>query len=241
MKLIRALHTAYGFIIFAILFFLFFPLFLIPITFKSQYKLIGVFNRWWAFALFTLIGMPWNVEVRGKLDKSKQYIFCPNHFSYLDIAAMGLNPVNAIFVGKIAMEKIPMFGFMYRNLHITVDRSKLSSKYGSYTRSLDALNEGKSLMIFPEGGIISTNPPHMSRFKDGAFRLAIEKQIPIVPVTLPYNWIILPDEQMLLRWKKLSLIFHEPIDPSAYTAKDVDTLKTRVFNVIDQELKKLNP
>jgi 1-acyl-sn-glycerol-3-phosphate acyltransferase len=240
MKLIRALYTGYGFIMFTILFLLFFPLFLIPIMFKSQFKLVGVFNRWWAFALFTLIGLPWSVDIRGKLDKNKQYIFCPNHCSYLDIAAMGLNPINAIFVGKNAMEKIPMFGFMYRNLHITVDRSKLTSKYGSYTRSLDALTEGKSLMIFPEGGIISTDPPDMSRFKDGAFRLAIEKQIAIVPVTLPYNWIILPEAPMLLRWKKLPLIFHEPIDVSAYTVKDVDALKSMVFNVIDQELKKFN-
>jgi 1-acyl-sn-glycerol-3-phosphate acyltransferase len=64
---------------------------------------------------------------------------------------MGLNPINAIFVGKNAMEKIPMFGFMYRNLHITVDRTKLASKYGSFTRSLDALQEGKSLGNFSGG------------------------------------------------------------------------------------------
>lgn len=240
MKLIRTLHTAYGFIVFVILFLLFFWLFLIPIAFEKQHKLVGVFNRWWAIALFTLIGMPWSCEIRGKLDKNKQYIFCPNHFSYLDIAAMGLNPVNAIFVGKNAMEKIPLFGFMYRNLHITVDRSKLSSKYGSYTRSLEALNQGKSLMIFPEGGIVSTHPPHMSRFKDGAFRLAIEKQIAIVPVTLPFNWIILPEVPMLLHWKKLKLVFHEPIDTSAYSAKNVDALKTRVYSVIDEELKRSN-
>lgn len=240
MKLIRALHTAYGFVIFTILFLIFFLLFLIPITFKSQFKLVGVFNRWWAFGLFTLIGMPWSIDIRGKLDKNKQYIFCPNHCSYLDIAAMGLNPVNAIFVGKNAMEKIPMFGFMYRNLHITVDRSKLTSKYSSYTRSLEALADGKSLVIFPEGGIVSTHPPDMSRFKDGAFRLAIEKQIAIVPVTLPFNWIILPEVPMLLHWKKLKLIFHEPIDASAYTVKDVDALKSRVYNIIDKELKRFN-
>lgn len=240
MKLIRALHTAYGFIIFVILFFLFFPLFLIPIVFKKQFRLVGVFNRWWAYLLFAFVALPWRREIRGKLSQDQQYIFCPNHFSYLDIAIMGLNPVNAIFVGKNAMEKIPLFGFMYRKLHITVDRSKLSSKYGSYTRSLDALTEGKSLVIFPEGGIITTHPPHMSRFKDGAFRLAIEKQIPIVPVTLPYNWIILPEVPMLLRWKKMPLIFHEPIDPSGLTSKDIDLLKSRVYSVIDQELRKFN-
>ena len=240
MKLIRALHTAYGFIVFVILFFLFFPLFLIPIVFKKQFRLVGVFNRWWAYLLFAFVGLPWRREIRGKLDLNQQYIFCPNHFSYLDIAIMGLNPINAIFVGKNAMEKIPLFGFMYRKLHITVDRSKLSSKYGSYTRSLDALSEGKSLVIFPEGGIITTTPPHMSRFKDGAFRLAIEKQIPIVPVTLPHNWIILPEEPMLLHWRKMPLIFHEPIDPAGLTAKDIDELKSRVYSIIDQELRKFN-
>lgn len=241
MKLIRALYTGYGFLIFVLLFLLFFPLLLIPIVFKKQFNLVGVLNRWWGILLFTLIALPWRIDVRGKLDKNKQYIFCPNHFSYIDIAAMGLNPMNAIFVGKSAMEKIPVFGFMYRKLHITVDRSKLASKYGSYTRSLDALTEGKSLVIFPEGGIVSTNPPHMSRFKDGAFRLAIEKQIEIVPVTFPHNWIILPDPNMLLHWKRLTLIFHEPIDVTGYTGKDVDTLKERVYQVLDQELKKHNP
>lgn len=241
MKLIRALHTGYGFIVFALLFFLLFPLFLIPIFYKKQFKLVGMLNRWWAKVLFPLIGLPWQLDIRGKLEKDEQYIFCPNHFSYLDIAAMGLNPMNAIFVGKSAMEKIPVFGFMYRKLHITVDRSKLSSKYGSYTRSLEALDEGKSLVIFPEGGIVSINPPHMGRFKDGAFRLAIEKQIAIVPVTFPHNWIILPDPDMLLHWKKLTLVFHEPIDVSGYTGKDVDMLKEKVYSVLDQELKRSNP
>lgn len=240
MKILQALHTAYGFFVFVILFFIFFPLLLIPIVFKKQHHLVGTFNRWWAMALLTLIGMPWHREVRGKLDRNKQYIFCPNHFSYLDIVAMGLNPMDAIFVGKNEMEKIPLFGFMYRKLHITVDRSKLTSRYSSYTRSLEALEQGKSLVIFPEGGIVSTDPPHMSRFKDGAFRLAIEKQIAIVPVTLPDNWIILPDNSMLLRARRIRLIFHEPIEPAGYTVKDIDALKTRVFNVVERELKKLN-
>lgn len=241
MKLLKALYTGYGFAVFTLLFLIFFPLFLIPILYKKWFKLVGIFNRWWAVALFTCIGLPWKRELRSKFNPNQQYIFCPNHFSYLDIAAMGLTPVNTIFVGKSAMEKIPLFGFMYRKLHITVDRSKLSSKYSSYTSSLEALEAGKSLVIFPEGGIISTHIPHMSRFKDGAFRLAIEKQIPIVPVTLPHNWIILPDTMpLLLHWKKLRLVFHEPVDPASYTAKDIDVLKATVYSIIDQELKKYN-
>jgi 1-acyl-sn-glycerol-3-phosphate acyltransferase len=239
MAFLRTIYTAYAFIAFVIVFLLVFPLFLIPIFFKKQFNLVGIINRVWAYLYFPLIGLPWKVEYHQKLDPKKNYIFCPNHFSYLDIAIMGLNSHNTIFVGKSQMESIPLFGFMYRHLHITVDREKLSSRYSTYTRSLAALDEGKSLVIFPEGGIISHRPPTMSRFKDGAFRCAIEKQVELVPVTIPFNWIILPDAKHLrLHWRPLKLIFHKPIDPSAYTLTDLEAFKEKVYQTIDSELKK---
>lgn len=242
MKILRGIHTFYALIIFIAIFLLFFPLFLIPIYFPTKFKMVGILNRWWAWLFFPLNGFPWYVEYRQELDPKKVYIFCPNHFSYLDIAIMGLNRHNTIFVGKSAMEKIPLFGFMYRNLHITVDREKLSSRYSTFTRSLAALDQGKSLVIFPEGGMVTHRPPHMGRFKDGAFRAAIEKQIQIVPVTIPYNWIILPDTKyLLLRWKPLKLIFHEPVNPSEYSLKEVDALKEKVYSIIESELKKHFP
>jgi 1-acyl-sn-glycerol-3-phosphate acyltransferase len=232
------LYTGYALIVFSVLFLIFFLLFLIPITFRSQHKLVGILNRWWAYTFFLLIALPWKREVRGKLDPKQQYIFCPNHFSYADIPIMGLNPHNAIFVGKNDMEHIPLFGFMYRKLHITVDRANLNSRVNTIKRSLKAIDEGKSLVIYPEGGIVTTADPVMGKFKDGAFRIAIEKQIAIVPVTIPYNWIILPPEEFLIRWKPVKLIFHEPIETKGMTAEDVNTLKEKVFSIIDQELKK---
>jgi len=136
------------------------------------------------------------------------------------------------------MENIPLFGFMYRKLHITVDRSSLKSRMNTILRSLQAIDEGKSLIIFPEGGIITKHPPHIVKFKDGAFRVAIEKQIPIVPVTIPYNWIILQDRpSLLLKRGLMKVIFHEPIETSAFTMERIDELKDRVFAEINQELK----
>ncbi len=90
------------------------------------------------------------------------------------------------------MEGIPFFGYMYKKLHITVDRSKLKSRYTTLKRSMEAIDHGKSLVIFPEGGIITEREPVLSRFKDGAFRIAIDKQIPIVPVSIPYNGYFCP-------------------------------------------------
>lgn len=236
MKFIRGLYTFYGLIIFFVLFVLFFFLLLIPVCFPKKFRLVGTFNRWWAKMMFILIGIPFKVVYKERLNPKRQYIFCPNHCSYLDIPTVALNRHNTVFVGKNDMENIPFFGFMYKKLHITVDRAKLKSRYITLVKSLKAIDQGKSLVIFPEGGIVTRYPPAMGEFKDGAFRAAIEKQIAIVPVTIPYNWIILPPDQFLLHWKPLKVVFHEPIDPSIYTLKELHLLKARVKSVIEDEL-----
>jgi 1-acyl-sn-glycerol-3-phosphate acyltransferase len=238
MKILRVIHTGYGLVVFTALFLLLLPLLCIPMIFPRQFRLVGIANRWWARLMFAFIFVPFKVESRGRLDPEKQYVFCPNHFSYLDIPTVGLGAHNAIFVGKSEMAKVPLFGFMYKKLHITVDRSKLKSRYALLEKSLTAIDQGKSLVIFPEGGIVTEKEPRMGQFKDGPFRVAIQKQIPIVPVTIPYNWIILPPDEFLLRWHPLKVIFHEPVETASYTVKDVDILKEKVHRVIEDELKK---
>lgn len=239
MTFLRWLYTAYAAILFVLLFILLFPFFLIPIFFSKLHALTGILNRVWAYLMFPLIAMPFRIEEQKRLNRKQQYIFVPNHFSYLDIASMGFNPVNAVFVGKSDMEKVPLFGFMYHKLHITVDRASLSSRVNTLKRAMQAVDEGKSLVIFPEGGILTKHAPAMIKFKDGAFRIAIEKQIPIVPVTIPNNWIILPDQEpLLLRWGLMKVIFHEPIETKGMTLKDVDALKDRAYSIIHTELEK---
>jgi len=239
MTFLRWLYTAYAAILFVLLFILLFPFFLIPIFFPKLHAFTGILNRVWAYLMFPLIAMPFRIEEQKRLNRKQQYIFVPNHFSYLDIASMGFNPVNAVFVGKSDMEKVPLFGFMYHKLHITVDRASLSSRVNTLKRAMQAVDEGKSLVIFPEGGILTKHAPAMIKFKDGAFRIAIEKQIPIVPVTIPNNWIILPDQEpLLLRWGLMKVIFHEPIETKGMTLKDVDALKDRAYSIIHTELEK---
>jgi len=219
-------------------FFSLLPFLLVPIFFPSQYKWVGIINRIWAKWLFIGIGKPYTVELRAPLNPKRQYVFTPNHFSYIDIPTMGLNPINAIFVGKSSMSKVPLFGYMYSRLHITVDRSNLKSRYSSLVQSLEAIDKGKSLVIFPEGGIITKKDPVMARFKDGAFRTAIQKQIPVVPVTIPYNWIILPPYEFLVWRGKIKVIFHEPIETTGLTLEDVVALRDKVYNIMNEELKK---
>ncbi len=237
MKIVRLAYTVYAALIFIILFLLLLPFFCVPIIFQSRHKWIGTLNRIWAKLFFGLLFFKNDNELRFKPSKNQQYVFCPNHFSYLDIPTMGLNPINSIFVGKNDMEKVPLFGYMYRKLHITVDRNSLKSKYSTIINSLKAVDDGKNLMIFPEGGMLTTEPPKMVRFKDGAFRVAIEKQIPIVPVTIPFNWIILPDGSWTPKRRLLKVIYHEPLETKGLTLEDVSALRQKTYDIIDQELK----
>lgn len=232
-------YSIYALLVFTALFILLLPLFLFFILLDDKHKALFFLNRLWAKLFFTLIFIKVETIYEAPLEKHKQYIFCANHFSYLDIPVLGYLKHRAVFVGKSSLAKIPVFGFMFKKIHIMVDRGKLKSRYEALKTSLEVIDKGCSLFIFPEGGIITSTPPDMGRFKDGAFRAAIDKQIPIVPVTIPYNWIILPDDdQYLLHRKNVKIVIHRPLPTAGMSLADVGALKEQTFGIIDQELKK---
>jgi 1-acyl-sn-glycerol-3-phosphate acyltransferase len=200
------------------------------------------FGAYWAYQLwgrlfFRLAGLRVEVEHRVPLTH-KPCIFCPNHTSYLDIPML----VYAlrqffVFVGKSSLTKVPLFGFIFRRVHISVDRDNLRSRYAVLKKSLAALQAGKSIVIFPEGGFPDA-PPNLGAFKEGPFRLAIEAQVPVVPVTLPFNWRLLPDQRPLrLRTGRAKVIFHAPISTTGLTVADLPALRESVSAVITQELR----
>ena len=238
----RRLHSIRAFLAFVFPFLLIFPLFLIFLQRKEWSKLAFRIHHWWSKAFFFLSGLSIEIDYREDLDPKGRYIICPNHFSYLDIPTTVRNKYIFAFMGKDDMAKIPLFGYMYKRMHILVDRESIKSSYKAKVEAGKALDDGRSILIFPEGGILTKDPPNMVRFKDGAFRIAIEKQVPIIPVTIPHNWIILPDDEKFLvdRSLKVKMIFHESIDPSGMTLDDVGQLKERTYKIIESELKKQN-
>lgn len=241
MKILQRVYSIYSLTLFAFVFLLILPLFVILIYTNKRHPLVFTLHRIWAWVFYTFSFIPIVKMYSDKMDLRKQYIYCSNHFSYLDIPALGINRIRPIFVGKHSLGKIPLFGYMYRNIHITLNKNNLKSRYSALEKGAIELDAGHNLVIFPEGGITSKNPPEMARFKDGAFRLAIEKQVPIVPVTIPYNWILLPDDgKLLLRRHKNMVIFHDPIETSGMTMDDLESLKDRVYTTIDRELKLRN-
>lgn len=150
---------------------------------------------------------------------------------------MGFTPTEIMYVGKASIRKAPLFGYYFKNLHIAVDRGKVKSRVETMRRAGLALDQRTSVVLFPEGGIYSTNQPEMVPFKNGAFRLALDKQIPIIPVTISYNHLILPDDgKFLFRWHRAKLVYHKPLIPGPEDTEE--TLKERCFNIIQTQLRK---
>ena len=121
------------------------------------------------------------------VDNKKSYMFCPNHTSMIDIMVMlsvARNPF--VFVGKKELTKIPVFGFFYKRTCIIVDRSNSKSRLAVFEAARKRLSNGLDVCIFPEGLVPEDESIVLDEFKNGAFRLAIEHQIPIVPITFYY-------------------------------------------------------
>jgi 1-acyl-sn-glycerol-3-phosphate acyltransferase len=215
------------------IFLLLYPFIFLCIQVKS-------WNRWgtelchlWADLFFFISGLWVQVDYRFMPAKKDTYIFVANHFSYLDIA-IGMKVVRNYFcyMGKSSVKKVPLLGYMFRKLHIQVDRSDKSSRMRSYKSSIKALQSGKSLFIMPEGGIISNHIPKMHQpFKDGAFALAIETSTPIVPISFLNLYEIMPADRIFWDWPRV--IIHPPL---SVEGKNVEELKMEVYEIIQGEV-----
>jgi 1-acyl-sn-glycerol-3-phosphate acyltransferase len=241
MTVFRRIYSTYGLLVFALTFILLLPLFVITIEIPGLKKYGRKLNRLWSTIFFTSIFIRVQFVDKHFLEKDQQYIIVSNHFSYLDIPVLGFINKDIVFIGKSSLGKIPLFGYMFRNLHIAVDRSNLKSRGESIAKTKQALEEGSSVVVFPEGGITSPAFPLMGRFKDSAFKMAVEKQIQIIPVTLSYNHLILPDDgKLLLKYKKAKVVFHPPIPVNDRDKKSVAEIRNQCFNVIQDQLLKDN-
>ena len=233
----RWLHTIYAVVLFTISFLLIFPL-LFLFAQKERWHIYAYkITHLWAIIYFPLVGIRIKIENLNKEKYSRPCIYVANHFSFNDIAAFPLVANDACFVGKQSIEKAPLFGYFFTSLHITVNRASLRDRAGVIAKSVKAINNGKSLFIFPEGGIRSTNPPYQVKYKDGAFRTAIKTGVPIVPVTFPFNWRLFPDDgKFLLRSNYLNIVVHKAIDTTNLTEDDIPALRDMTHEIIQAEL-----
>jgi 1-acyl-sn-glycerol-3-phosphate acyltransferase len=237
MYFLRRIYTLYTFIVFCLSFLFVFPILLISIWVPNCEKYGRKINYYWASIYFRIIFL--NVEIKGKenIKKGQSYVFIANHFSYIDIPMMGFLSGDVVFVGKSSISRVPLFGYYFKKLHVMVNRSSLKSRGEALIRAKKAIDNGSSLIIFPEGGIITSNPPYMNAFKDGPFIIGIDKQIPIIPVTLSFNHLILPDDgKNILNFHKGKMVIHKAVATKGLTDKDTALIKEKCFEIIQQQL-----
>lgn len=208
-----------------------FPFLFISILKEKWYPYFFIMARFWAKTILFGMGFYYKVEREQELIENKSYMFVSNHTSMTDIMlmlAVVRNPF--VFVGKMELQKIPLFGFFYKRTCILVDRKSSKSRMAVFNRAQKRLNQGLSICIFPEGGVPNDKSVLLDEFKDGAFRLATEHKIPIVPITFAdnkerFSYTFLSGSPGLMRVK-----IHTPIEmeneDSAHIRKSIKE-KTR--------------
>lgn len=154
-------------------------LFFLLLKSKWYHQLYFVGRNFWAIPILYGMGLFPSVKKHFNFNKNQSYILIANHTSMMDIMLMFyLCPNPFVFVGKKELAKLPLFGYFYKRIAILVDRNNSESKQAVYRQAHERIQNGLSICIFPEGGVPKQNTP-LASFKDGAFRLAIEHQIPI--------------------------------------------------------------
>jgi 1-acyl-sn-glycerol-3-phosphate acyltransferase len=193
----------------------------------------------WADIWFPAVGIfHRNIYEQAPAERSA-YIYIANHISWLDAAIIFKifrQPLRPL--GKAETGKIPVFGFIYRNIAVTVDRSSPAARQKSVRRLKSILRKGVSVLVFPEGTFNETTEP-LAPFFDGAFRIAIETGTPIKPVLLLDTYDRMPYHTALsLNPGKDRAVFLEEIPVTGLTAEDLPMLRDRARVIMELALKR---
>lgn len=235
----QALYRIWFYVLVTIPIILFSPL-LIAFTLseKTYPQFFWLARNLWAAVILYGMGCPPQITYRERMERSKSYMLVANHTSMLDIMLMlrvSRNPF--VFVGKKELASIPIFGFFYKRVSILVDREDSRSRSGVYLRAKRRLDEGLSICIFPEGGVPDESIV-LDSFKDGAFKMAISHEIPIVPMTFYDTKKRFPFPFFSGSPGPLRTVVHPFFDTKGLTQKDAAALREDVRELILQSLLK---
>ncbi len=234
MRLLRILYAVYALLVFfGVLLVLFIPMYILG-QFKRTKPWGHQLVRLWGWLIMLFYAMPFRFIDRKHLrtKRNEPRVYVANHTSFLDIPSTFLSiPGYFTILGKASVGKVPLFGTIYKLYYTLVDRRSAAGRSKAMTDCKRALRNGQSVILFPEGTIPKTGAPQMKEFYDGAFRMAIELGVSIVPVAIPFNWKIFPDETKLeLRFHRWLVQALPPIDTKGMTMDDIEPLKAQVYH-----------
>lgn len=168
------------------------------------------------------------------------YIIVSNHQSYIDTVLMyGIVPDYFVFLGKGELRNWPFFRIFFRSgMNISVDRNNASGASKAFKQAINKLQKGESVAIFAEGGIMY-QAPELSRFKNGAFKLALAMDVPIVPVAIFNSYKVMGSTFFFTTSARPGVARAKVMPPiycEGYTDKDLVTLRENTRSIIKAEL-----
>ncbi len=186
----------------------------------------------WSILTCLIFLLPVKVEGREKIHKHTSYIFVPNHQGAFDIFLIyGFLGRNFKWMMKKSLRKLPFVGKACQSAgHIFVDRSGPRKVLETIQHAKASLVNGVSLVVFPEGSRSFTG--HMGKFKKGAFQLADELQLSIVPVTIAGSFQVMPRTSKWIHRHRLVLTIHDPIVPKGSGSADIFALRDEAYKVV---------
>lgn len=183
---------------------------------------------------------PMFVQVIGKkrIAKNQSYVIVANHQSHYDIFVIyGWMPVDFRWVMKIQLLKVPFLGYScYKIGHVFIDRSNPEKAKESINAAKDRIKGGTSIMFFPEG--TRSNDGKLREFKKGAFKFALDMNLPILPVSIVGSRNVLPARSLKLFPGRAKLIVHDPISIAGYTEENMEELMAIARQRIEEGLQK---
>lgn len=215
-----------------------FPFIYVTSRKPEDYPKFFKWARIWAKATLFLMGIRVRSEGKEKIAKDQLYVICANHTSELDIMmTLALVPNCFVFIGKKELASLPLFGYFYKKTNVLVDRKSVSSKRRAMDKAAEKLESGVGMCIFPEGGI--PNSDDLAPFKMGAFKLAVDYQVPILSIAYPDNKRHFPDftEGGYPGIVRARIIGND--DTKGLTESDLKTLRDRTYHRIFDALKEL--
>ena len=191
-------------------------------------------GRWWAKIILRTLLIPVTVEGREHLEQGQSYVFVANHQGAFDIFLIyGYLGRNFKWMMKRSLRKIPFVGFACAKSHqIFVDKRGPSKIRKTYEDARNILEQGYSVTVFPEGARTFTG--HMGKFRRGAFALADELQLPVVPLTINGSFDIMPRTRdfHFVNWHPLRLTIHQPIYPVGQGPENVEATMHQAYDSV---------
>jgi 1-acyl-sn-glycerol-3-phosphate acyltransferase len=237
----RALWKTFFIVNFAVGLVLLYPFFAILLASRKTYPWAFRLMRFWARWILTVPGI--FVKIKREIpaaDLPVPCVYVANHSSYLDIVISYIVvPKYMIYMGKMEIQKAPLFRIFFRDMNIYVDRKTKTGSYKAFAQASERLKNGESIFIFPEGTIESKG--QLKPFKNGAFRLAIENQVPVVPVTFQNNWKLLQNGGFFKSHGRPGIsrcILHKPVSTKGMKEEDLISLRHQVRETILNALQK---